>query len=123
MRDLWTSQRGRMTLFDKIKILWKLNSFVKDELQEAKKMDSQSGKPGWKTSEFYLNLAGQIGILWGAIQGFIPPKYAAIIAVAGTAIYTVARTIAKAVSDIQATKATQATVTTTQPVTTVTSPA
>lgn len=112
-----------MTIIEKIKLLWNINSFVKDEIKEATRMDSLSGKPGWKSSEFYLNLAGQIGVLWGAVAGFIPPKYAAIIAVAGTAIYTVARTIAKAVSDIQAAKSDSTTVTTSQPVTTITTPA
>ena len=87
-------------------------------------MPTATGKPGWKTTEFWLQAAGQLGILWASIQGFIPPKYAAIITVAGTAVYTIARTIAKAVSDVQAVKATQETVTTTAvPVTTVTTPA
>lgn len=86
-------------------------------------MDSASGKPGWKTTEFWMNLAAQAGVLWAAVQGFVPPKIAAIVTVAGTAIYTIARTISKAVSDIQYAKQDQTTVTTTQPVTTVTTPA
>lgn len=85
-------------------------------------MDSASGKAGWKTSEWWLNLATQAGVLWAAVQGFVPPKVAAIVSVAGAAIYTVARTIAKAVADIQAAKAASTTVTTTAPVTTVTNP-
>lgn len=80
------------------------------------------GKPGWKTTEWWLNVAAQLGLLWGTVQHFIPPQYAAIISVAGVAIYTVARTIAKAVSDIQAAKAASMTVTTTAPTTTVTTP-
>lgn len=85
-------------------------------------MPTVTGKPGWKTTEFWMNLAGQAGVLWGAVQGFIPPKYAAVVAVAGTALYTIARTIAKAVTDIQAAKAASTTVMTTEPVTTVTTP-
>lgn len=61
--------------------------------------------PGWKTTEFWLNVATQIGTLWGAISGFIPPKYAAIISTAGIAIYTVARTILKAITDVKAASA------------------
>lgn len=80
-------------------------------------------KPGWKTTEFYFQLATQLAILWGGVSGFIPPKYAAIISTAGIAIYTIARTVAKAVNDIQATKQAQSTVTTPAPVTTVTTPA
>jgi len=66
-------------------------------------MDS-SGKPGWKTTEFWLNLAAQAGVLWGSVNHFVPPQYAAIISIGGVALYTVARTVAKAVSDIQAAK-------------------
>jgi len=57
--------------------------------------------PGWKTTEFWLNVATQIGTLWGAVAGFIPPKYAAIISTAGIAVYTVARTVLKAITDIK----------------------
>lgn len=82
-----------------------------------------SSKPGWQTSEFWLQVASQVGTVWAAVAGFVPAKYAAIISTAGIAIYTVARTIAKAVSDIQAAKATTSTITTTAPTTTVTTPA
>lgn len=84
---------------------------------------SVSGVPGWRTSEFWLNLAGQAAVLWGAVKGFVPPQYAAMISVVGVAVYTIARTVAKAVSDVQAAKATSTTVATTAPVTTVTTPA
>jgi len=100
---------------------WKIKTFAQNEYKEAR-MPASSGKPGWKTTEFWFNLAAQIGILWGTVQHFIPPQYAAIISISGVALYTVARTVAKAVSDVQAAKATSTTVTTTQPVTTVTTP-
>lgn len=111
-----------MNWFQKIKLLFTVKSFVEDEVKEAK-MPTASGKPGYRTSEFWWGLATQAGVLWGAIQGFVPPKWAAIISTAGVALYTVARTVAKAVTDIQATKQATATVSTTQPVTTVTTPA
>lgn len=57
--------------------------------------------PGWKTSEFWMHLASQATVLWAAIQGFIPPKYAAIIGVSGTAVYTVCRTAYKAYTDVK----------------------
>lgn len=110
-----------MGIIDRIKIALKLNAFIKTEIKEAQTMES--GTPGYKTTEFWLNLMAQAGVVWGSIQGLIPPKYAAIIAVVGTAFYTVARTVAKAVADIQATKAKTSTVITTEPVTTVTTPA
>lgn len=111
-----------MNYFKLIPALWKTKGIIQEEIKEAQ-MPTSSGNPGWKTSEFWFHLASQAGILWGAVQGFIPPQYAAMISVGGIAIYTIARTIAKAVSDIQTAKAMSSTVTTTQPVTTVTTPA
>jgi hypothetical protein len=93
-----------MNIFQKIKALFAVKSTVDDILKEAK-MPTVTGKPGWKTTEFWLNAATQIGVLWGAIHGFIPQPWASIISISGVAVYTVARTVAKAVTDIQAAKA------------------
>lgn len=90
-----------MNIFQEIKALWATKGTVEEIIKEAK-MDSASGKPGWQTTEFWLSLATQAGVLWGAVQGFVPPKIAAIVTIVGSAVYTVARTIAKSVSDIQA---------------------
>lgn len=111
-----------MTIIEKIKLLWAGKNFVENTLQEAK-MQTESGTPGYKTTEFYFHLASQIGVLWGAVSGFIPPKYAAIISIVGLSIYNVGRVVSKAIADFQAAKATSSTVTTTQPVTTITTPA
>lgn len=108
-----------MTIFEKIKAALAVNSFVNNVTTEVKSMDIKSG---WKTSEFWSKIAVQVTVLWGAIQGFVPPKWAAVIAVAGEAVYTIARTALKVVQTVQAAKSTQTTVTTTEPVTTVTSP-
>lgn len=86
-------------------------------------MPTASGKPGWKTTEFWMTIAGQAATLFGAVRGFIPPQYAAIVAAVGTAIYTIAATVRKGIADVQAAKAVSTTVSTTQPVTTVTTPA
>lgn len=80
-------------------------------------------KSGWKTSEFWGKVAAQAAVIWAAIGGFVPPKYAAIIVVAGESVYTIARTVLKVYQMIQSVKATQATVVTTEPVITVTTPA
>ncbi len=111
-----------MNIIDKIKTAWAIKSFAEKEYKEST-MPTTTGKPGWKTTEFWMNMATQAGVLWGAINGFVPPQYAAIISTVGIAIYTIARTIQKAISEIQATKQATATVTTTEPVTTVTTPA
>lgn len=110
-----------MIIIDKIKALFALNTFVNTTVKEAK-LQTESGTPGWKTTEFYLHLATQIGTLWGAVQGFIPPKYAVLVSIIGASVYNIGRIVAKAVADVQATKATTTTVTTTEPVTTVTTP-
>lgn len=95
-----------MNIFQKIKALFAVNSSVEEIIKEAK-MDTATGKPGWKTTEFWMNVATQIGVLWGAVQGFVPPKVAAIVSIVGAAVYTVARTVAKAVSDVQTAKSAQ----------------
>jgi len=59
-------------------------------------------KPGWQTSEFWINLAGQIATVWAAVSGIIPPKVAAIVSTVGIAVYTIARTVLKAVQDVKA---------------------
>ncbi len=89
-----------MNIFQKLKALFALKSIVEKEITEAK-METSSGKPGWKTSEFWMNAAAQLGVLWGAVHGFIPQPWASIISIAGVAVYTIARTVTKAVSDIQ----------------------
>lgn len=110
-----------MNIFQKIKSLWAFKGFVDTEIKEAT-MQTESGTPGYKTTEFYFHLATQLGTLWGAVQGFVPPKYAAIIAVIGASVYNVGRIVAKAIADIQTAKATSTTVSTTEPVTTITTP-
>ncbi len=92
-----------MTLFEKIKALWTVRSVGSEIIKEAQ-MPTVSGKPGWQTTEFWLNVAAQLGVLWGAVKGFVPPQYAAMVTIGGVAIYTIARTAAKAVADIKAAK-------------------
>lgn len=108
-----------MTIIDKLKLLFRLNSMI----GELKEMTSMDIKSGWRTSEFWGKVAAQAATIWAAVGGFVPPKYAAIIVVGAEGIYTIARTLLKMVNAIQAAKADQTTVTTTAPVTTVTTPA
>jgi hypothetical protein len=87
-----------------IKTFFTFERVTTDIKQEATKMSGTT--PGWKTSEFWLSLAAQAATLWGAVQGFIPPKYAAIVSTVGVAVYTVARTILKAITDVKSQTAT-----------------
>jgi len=95
-----------MNLWQKIKAFFAVKSFIEKEIQEAK-MPSASGKPGYLTSEFWLTVITQLGTLWGIVHGFVPAPWNVIIPIGATAIYTIARTVAKAVADIQAAKAGQ----------------
>lgn len=90
-----------MNIIQEIKALWTARKVGIEIYKEALTMDSTTTKPGWKTTEFWMNAAGQLATLWGAVSGFIPPKYAAIISTVGIAVYTIARTVIKAVSDVK----------------------
>lgn len=92
-----------MNLFAAFKAYFTAKRIVSAEIKEAKAMNGS--KPGWKTTEFWMSVMVQAGVLWSSVRGFVPPKTAAIVEVAGAAVYTIARTITKAVSDIQAAKA------------------
>lgn len=107
-----------MNVFQEIKALFTVKSVGESIVKEIK-MPTSGGKSGWKTTEFWFNLMSQAAVLFGAVKGFIPANIATIMSVAGIAVYTVARTIAKAISDIQAAKS-SATVTTTSPTVTTT---
>lgn len=87
-----------MNLFQKIKTLFVVKDIAQDTLKEAQKMNGST--PGWKTTEFWSHVASQATVLWAAIQGFIPPKYAAIISVSGAAVYTICRTVYKVYTDV-----------------------
>jgi hypothetical protein len=93
-----------MNIIQKIKALFALKSSVEEIVKEGK-METALGKPGWKTTEFWMNAAAQVATLWGAVQGFVPPKVAVIVSISGAAVYTIARTVLKAVSDIQTARA------------------
>ncbi len=58
----------------------------------------------WLKREFWMNVLTQIGVLWGAVHGFVPAPWNAILPIAGAAIYTICATVRKAVSDIQVAK-------------------
>jgi hypothetical protein len=86
-----------MSVIDWFKLFWKVRTPVEDTIKEIKTM-----KSGWKSSEFWIHLATQATVLWAAVQGFVPPKVAAIVTVSGSAIYTIARTVLKAIQDVKA---------------------
>ena len=84
-----------MNLFQKIKILVKVNDAIKN-IEETYKMDTTTVKPGWKTTEFWGKVALQVFAIYGTVSGFLPPDKA----MAGMAIlegvYMIARVIVKA---------------------------
>jgi hypothetical protein len=82
-----------MNLFQKIKLALQMKNFVKEDMKEATTMNGT--KPGWKTTEFWLTVANQVAVVWGAVAGYVPPKYAVIGSAVGTCLYTILRTLAK----------------------------
>jgi len=87
-----------MNIFSEVKALFTVKTTGEAIIKEI------TMKPGWKTTEFWLNLATQAATLFAAVKGFIPANIASMISIAGIAVYTVARTILKAVTDIKAAK-------------------
>ena len=82
-----------MNIIQKIKLMIQLKGYFDTDLKEATTMNGT--KPGWKTTEFWLTVANQVAVIWGSVQGFVPPKYAIIASAVGTTIYTILRTLAK----------------------------
>lgn len=111
-----------MGIIDKIRLFFKFNSIIGTEIKEAKKM--VDNKPGWQKTEFWLKLVTvDLPVLWLSIKGLVPAKYAVLIEIGGVAVFGIINTVQKAVENWKAVKASQSTVTTTEPVTTVTTPA
>lgn len=82
----------------------------------------------WFSTRFWLTATTTAATFWGTVHGFIPQPYATYIQISAVGFYVVVETIRKVMSDIQAAKIANGptpattTVTTTQPVTTVTTP-
>lgn len=104
--------------FKLIPALWRTKGLIQNDIKE----DKMSIKDGWKTSEFWGKVALQAGALWAAVGGFVPPKYAVIVVAVAEGIYAAIRGAIKITQLVQAAKQDSTTVTTTAPVTTVTTP-
>ena len=52
-------------------------------------------KPGYKTTELFVAVLTDVGVLAAALQGSLPAKWAAVAAAVSTAAYSIARGIAK----------------------------
>lgn len=87
----------------------------------------EENKPGWKKTEFWIKIfTVDVPLLWMTVKGFVPPKTAAIIEVAGVAGFAIINTIQKALENWKTINQTTATTTVVSPppatVTTVTTP-
>lgn len=105
-----------MNIFQEAYLALRFKAWLSAEIKEGKKMNGAT--PGWKTSEFWMTLATTLGSLYGSVSGMVPAPWNVIVPVAGVALYTVARTIVKAIADISAAKTQVAAVTNTTPPTT-----
>jgi hypothetical protein len=52
-------------------------------------------KPGYRTTEFVVTIAVVVGQLAAALDGVLPPRYAAIATAISVAAYAVSRGLAK----------------------------
>lgn len=52
-------------------------------------------KNGWKTTEFYVTVITDVGIVAAAVGGVLPPKWAAVAAGVAQAAYAISRGLAK----------------------------
>jgi hypothetical protein len=52
-------------------------------------------KPGWKTTEFWVTVIGEIGAVCAAATGVLPPKYAAALMTISAVAYKISRGLAK----------------------------
>jgi len=52
-------------------------------------------KAGWKTTEFWITVVGNLIIVAGSIEGILPAQTAAVVLAVLNGIYTVLRTLAK----------------------------
>ena len=81
-----------------LKIRTEVNKLMSDATTVVVVADGAK-KPGWKTSEFWLSVAGIVVTIGTAASSFIPaaafPWLASVAAIVPT-VYAVARTIAKA---------------------------
>lgn len=50
---------------------------------------------GLQTTEFWVTVATEVGVVAAALQGSLPPKWAAIAAAVSSAAYGIARGLAK----------------------------
>ena len=81
-------------------------------------------KPGWKKTEFWIKaFTVDLPILWMSIKGFLPVKTAMKVELIGGIAFMVFNTIQKGLENWKTIHASQTTVTTTEPLTTVTTPA
>ncbi len=51
--------------------------------------------PGWQTSEFWMTALGHAGIIFAAVSGALPAKYAALASAAAQVAYNLSRGISK----------------------------
>lgn len=76
---------------------------IEDDIKEAK-MDT-TGKPGWKTSTFWVKIfTVDLPVLYMGFKQFLPAKTAAIIEVVALGIYSVYRAVDGTVQQVQAVK-------------------
>lgn len=90
-----------MKILDEVKALWTFKSLGESAYKEAQ-MPTEIGKPGWKTSTFWIKIVTvDLPVLYMGIKGFLPPETAAKIEVVAMGLYAVYRTVSETVTKVQ----------------------
>lgn len=93
-----------MNILQKIKVLFSMKSTAEEVYKEAQ-MPTVTGKPGWKTSTFWVKiLTVDVPVLYMGLKGFLPPDVAVKIEVVAMGLYAVYRAISETVTKVQAVK-------------------
>jgi len=65
-------------------------------------MPTATGKPGWKTSTFWVKIfTVDMPVLYMGIKGFLPPETAVKIEAIALGLYAIYRTVSETTSKIQ----------------------
>lgn len=82
-----------MNIFAEIKALFTAKTFVETEIKGAKTMNGVT--PGWKTTEFWVTMLGNLITAVGMLKSVIPANVGTIVLGVLNSVYTVVRGFVK----------------------------
>lgn len=90
-----------MNIISEIKALWMFRTKGQEIYKEAK-METTIGKPGWKTSTFWVKIfTVDLPVLYMGVKGFLPTATAAKIEVVAMGMYAIYRAVSETTTKYQ----------------------